>query len=52
MNWDKAIEMLEEGGADMVVLTALVMRSGNRVWLSFDGKEWEETESKLVNKQI
>lgn len=28
----------------MVALTAVVMKAGVKVWLSFDGQEWEETE--------
>lgn len=52
MNWDKAIGLLETGQAEMVALTAVVLRSGGKVWLSFDGKEWEETESEMVKKHL
>ena len=52
MNWDRAIEMMENGEAEMVALTAVVMKSGGKVWLSFDGHEWEETESNLIKKQV
>lgn len=52
MNCDKAIEMMENGEAEMVALTAVVMKAGGKVWLSFDGHEWEETESNLIKKQV
>lgn len=52
MNWDKAIDMLESGEAEMAVLTAVVMRTGGKVWMSFDGEEWEETESEMVKKHL
>lgn len=52
MDWNKAIDMLEKGEAEIAVLTAVVMRSGGKVWLSFDGEEWEETESNLIKKQV
>lgn len=52
MNWDRAIEMMENGEAEMVALTAVVMKAGGKVWLSFDGQEWEETESNLIKKQV
>ena len=44
--------MMENGEAEMVALTAVVMKAGGKVWLSFDGQEWEETESNLINKQV
>lgn len=52
MNWSKAIRLLEEGKADAVVTTAIVLRSGGSVWLSFDGKRWEKTESEMICNTI
>ena len=43
---------MENGEAEMVALTAVVMKAGGKVWLSFDGQEWEETESNLIKKQV
>lgn len=52
MNWSKAIRLLEEGKADAVVTTAIVLRTGGSVWLSFDGKKWEKTESEMICNTI
>ena len=52
MNWDKAIDLLENGEARLVVTQAVILTSGGRTWLSFDGEEWEETESGVVKKNI
>ena len=52
MNWYRAIEMMENGEAEMVALTAVVIKACDKVWLSFDGQEWEETESNLIKKQV
>lgn len=42
MNWDKAIELLENGDASMVITQAVLLEEGGRTWLSLDGIEWKE----------
>lgn len=42
MNWDRAIELLENGEADLVVTQAVLLMENGKTWLSFDGKEWCE----------
>ena len=46
------MDMLEKGLAVGVYTTVLLVRSGERVFMSFDGREWEETSSELVRSQI
>lgn len=46
------MKMFENGDAVGVYTTVLLMRTGGKNYISFDGKEWEEIDSKLVNKQI
>lgn len=52
MNWDKAIELLERGEASMVVTQVVVFCSNGKTWISFDGQDWEETDSDIVRKEI
>lgn len=52
MNWSRAISLLERGEASVVVTQVVLMSYGGRVWMSFDGKEWEETDSGIIRKEL
>lgn len=52
MNWDKAIELLENGEARLVVTETLILSYNGKVYVGFDGKEWEETDSEFIKKQL
>lgn len=52
MNTAIAFHLLEKGEACCVYASILIMRSGGKVWISFDGKEWEETESEMIRKMV
>lgn len=52
MNTAIAFHLLEKGEACCLYASILIMRSGGKVWISFDGKEWEETESNIIKKQV
>lgn len=52
MNWDKAIELLEKGQANAVITQVILLAYDGRVWLSFDGKEWDEVASALVKREV
>lgn len=52
MNTAIAFHLLEKGEACCLYASILIMRSGGKVWISFDGKEWEETESEMIKEQI
>lgn len=52
MNTAIAFHLLEKGEACCLYASVLIMRSGGKVWISFDGKEWEETESEIIKKQV
>lgn len=42
MDWDKAIELLENGEARMIVTQAVIITAEGKTWISFDGNEWRE----------
>lgn len=44
MNWDRAIELLENGEARMVVTQTVLLSAEGKTWISFDGIEWKEWE--------
>lgn len=52
MNTAIAFHLLEKGEACCLYASILIMRSGGKVWISFDGKEWEETDSNIIKKQV
>ena len=52
MNTAIAFHLLEKGEACCLCASILIIRSGGKVWISFDGKEWEETENNLIKKQV
>lgn len=52
MNWNSAIRLLERGEASVVVTQVVLMSYGGRVWMSFDGKEWEETDSDIARREV
>jgi len=52
MNWDKAIEMIESGDARMVLISAVFIAEGGRMWMSFDGNEWEQIDSELARREV
>ncbi len=52
MNSNKAIELLEHGRAYAVVTQVILLSGEGKVWLSFDGKDWEETDSRLAKKEV
>jgi hypothetical protein len=52
MNTAIAFHLLEKGEACCLYASILIMRVGNRCYISFDGENWEETESELIKEQI
>lgn len=52
MNWNSAIKLLEMGEASVVVTQVVLMSYGGKVWMSFDGTEWEETDSGIIRKEL
>lgn len=48
----QAMELFENGEAVGVLTTVLLMRSDSHDYISFDGTEFEEIDSKLVKKQF
>ena len=52
MNKDRAIRMLERGDAYAVVTQVILLSCEDRMWMSFDGEDWEETESKMIRKEL
>lgn len=52
MNTAVALHLLEKGEACCLYASVLIIRSGGKVWISFDGKEWEETESEMIRKMV
>ena len=52
MNSNKAIELLENGRAHAVVTQVVLLSGEGSAWFSFDGKEWEETDSRLIKKEL
>lgn len=52
MNTAVALHLLEKGEACCLYASILIIRSGGKVWISFDGKEWEETESEMIRKMV
>lgn len=52
MNWDKAIELLEKGEARAVVLSVVLLEHEGKRYLSFDGDEWEVTDSEMARREM
>ena len=52
MNTAIAFHLLEKGEACCLYASILIMRVENRCYISFDGENWEETESELIKEQI
>lgn len=52
MDNDKAMGLLERGEADGILVSVLLLRVGENLWLSFDGDEWERVDSELIKKQF
>jgi hypothetical protein len=52
MNTAIAFHLLEKGEACCLYASILIMRVGDRCYISFDGENWEETESELIKEQI
>lgn len=52
MTAKEAFLLLENGKARAVCATVLILRTGDECHISFDGKEWEAIDSKLIEKQI
>jgi hypothetical protein len=52
LNAEEAMKRFENGDAVGVYTTVLLMRTGGKNYISFDGEEWEEIESELIDKQI
>ena len=50
MNWDRAIELLEKGEARMTVTQSVILSAEGKIWISFNGEDWEETDSELVKR--
>ena len=46
------MKRFEDGDAVGVYTTALLVRTRGRNYLSFDGIEWEETDSDIVRKEL
>lgn len=47
-----AFHLLERGEACCLYASILIMRSGGKVWISFDGENWEETDSEMIKNAI
>ena len=47
MKSEDVMEMCENGDARVMYSAVLVLLSVDRIWISFDGEEWEETDSNL-----
>lgn len=47
-----AFRLLERGEARCVCASVLIVRVGERFYISFDGRQWEETDSDLVKGQV
>jgi hypothetical protein len=53
MNWDKAIEMLENGEGEMAILQVVLLKGRDgRIWMSFSGEEWEKTDSPMAMRAM
>ena len=52
MTEKEVMEMFENGDAVGVYTNILLMEAHGRTYFSFDGNEWEETESELIKKQF
>lgn len=52
MNTAIAFHLLEKGEACCLYASVLIMRVDEKCYISFDGKEWEETESEMIKEQI
>ena len=47
-----AFHLLERGEAYCLCASVLIMRVGDRCYISFDGENWEETDSRIIRKEI
>jgi len=52
LNAEEAMKRFENGDAVGVCTTVLLMRTGGRDYMSFDGDNWEETNSEIVKKEL
>lgn len=52
MNTAIAFHLLEKGEACCLYASVLIVKVGEKYYISFDGSEWEETDSKLIKGQI
>lgn len=46
------MRLFENGDAVGVCTTVLLVRTGGRDYVSFDGLEWEETNSEIVRREL
>ena len=52
MNTAVAFHLLERGEACCLYASVLIMRAEGKCYISFDGQEWEETESKMIKNEM
>lgn len=52
MDTNFAFHLLEKGEACCLYASVLIMRVDEKCYISFDGKEWEETESEMIKKEV
>ncbi len=52
MNTAVALHLLEKGEACCLYASVLIVRVDERYYISFDGSQWEETDSELIKGQI
>ena len=52
MNTSTAFHLLEKGEAYCLCASVLIMQVGGKCYISFDGQEWEETDSELIKAQV
>lgn len=43
------LDMCENGNARVMYSTILILQSRDGIWISFDGFDWEKTDSKLIS---
>ena len=52
MNTAVAFHLLERGEACCVCASILIIRVGEKYYISFDGDEWEEAESEMIIREF
>lgn len=50
MTWDEAIEAIENGDARMLIVQAVILKTKGKIYLTFNGEEWEETDSDMIRR--